>query len=991
MSQSSSSKPSNLSFLSGVNAEYIAHLYVEYKRDPISVSQSWREFFQGLNDEELDVLREVHGASWTPADSRVEGRGFAAGRAQVQTPAAYGMPNVAMMPQGAYPVAMTMPANMAAQPQSAVDRATQDSIRAIQLIRAYRMRGHLATNQDPLGMRPVEYLPELDPLHHGFKPEDYDRQIRLDGVLGFESATLNQILAAAKKIYCGTIGVEFMHVSDPEEKAWLQERIEEPRNHTDFTANGKRAILARLIAAENFESFLHKKFPGTKRFGIDGGEAMIPAIEQIMKRGGQMGLKEIVLGMAHRGRLNVLANVMGKPFKAIFAEFQGADSHPQDVQGSGDVKYHLGTSSDRDFDGNTIHLSLTPNPSHLEAVNPVVIGKVRAKQVQKKDINGTTVMPLLIHGDAAFAGQGLVAETFMIAELPGYRVGGTMHFVINNQIGFTTMPQYSRSGPYCTEVAKILAAPIFHVNGDDPEAVVHVARIAAEFRQTFKKDIVIDMVCYRRYGHNEGDEPAFTQPLMYKKIGEHPTTATIYSKQLENEGVIKDGEFDQMKAEFDAELEQYFKASVEYQAKADFFAGEWSGIGLPDQKDNARRGKTAISKELLQSLGKTLTTVPQGFNLNSKLERLFKAKEQMFETGEGFDWATAESLAYGSLVHEGYGVRLSGQDCGRGTFSHRHAIVYDQTNEEKYIALQHVSGSQGRFEVHDSPLSEAAVLGFEYGYSMTEPKSLVIWEAQFGDFANGAQVLIDQFICSAEAKWLRMSGLTLLLPHGYEGQGPEHSSARWERFLQLSGEDNWQIVNCTTPANFFHVLRRQLHRDFRKPLVVMTPKSLLRHKLCVSKAADMTGESTFHRVLWDDAEIAGQLVKPKDMKRVVLCSGKVYYDLFQAREEKKIKDVLILRLEQVYPFPHEALVSELTKYPNADIVWCQEEPSNMGCWHFVDRLIEGVLTDAKHKAGRPVYAGRAAAASPATGNMKRHQAQQQQLVDEALTVSKKKK
>lgn len=981
MSQSAS-KSSNLSFLSGVNAEYISHLYVEYKKDPLSISKSWREFFQGLNDEELDVLRELHGASWTPEANRVEGRGF--NKAPEYPAAGAGH----MMPQ---PMQYMAPQPMMPSGRSEVDQATQDSIRAIQLIRAYRLRGHLAANQDPLELREEKYHPELDPAHHGFTEADYDRRIRLDGVLGLEFATLNEILEAVKETYCSSIGVEFMHMTDPEEKAWIQERIEEPKNHTDFTSNGKRAILERLVAAENFETYLHKKYPGTKRFGLDGGEAMIPAIEQIMKRGGQLGLKEIVLGMAHRGRLNVLANVMSKPYKAIFSEFQGKDSHPGDVLGSGDVKYHLGTSSDRDFDGNTIHLSLTPNPSHLEAVNPVVIGKVRAKQIQLGDKAGVEVMPMLLHGDAAFAGQGLVAETFMIAELPGYRVGGTMHIVINNQIGFTTMPQFSRSGPYCTEVAKILAAPIFHVNADDPEAVVHVSRIAAEFRQTFRKDVVVDMVCYRRNGHNEGDEPAFTQPLMYQKIATHPTTAAIYAKKLEDEGALRVGEYDEMKAAFVAELDVAFKEAEDYTPSADYLAGEWSGLSTADAKDKARRGNTAISNDMIQKIGKTITAVPEGFNLNPKLARLFKAKQAMFDTGEGFDWATAEALAYGSLVQEGFGVRLSGQDCGRGTFSQRHAVVSDQVNGEKYVALEHIPDSKGHFEVHDSPLSEAAVLGFEFGFSMQDPKRLVLWEAQFGDFANSAQVLIDQFVSSSEAKWVRMSGLVMLLPHGYEGQGPEHSSARWERFLQMSADDNWQVVNCTTPANYFHVLRRQLHRDFRKPLVVMTPKSLLRHKLCVSKAEEMTGDSTFHRVLWDDAEMAGDLKKPKDIKRVILCSGKVYYDLFQARAEGKIDDVLILRLEQIFPFPHEALAEELKKYPKAEVIWCQEEPENMGCWFFVDRKIEAVLSDIKHKAGRPSYVGRAAAASPATGNLARHMAEQKQLIGDALTLSKKKK
>lgn len=991
MTQSNSNKTLNHSFLTGINAEYISHLYAEYKRNPYDVAVSWREFFEGLNDEELDILRERHGASWTPKDERVESRSFGS-MAQTSAPSQMAgampqmVPAMPMMPQqGGYGAPL--------QNQSTTsNQAVQDSIHAIQMIRAYRMRGHLAADLDPLKLRKMDYHPELDPKTHGFTDADMDRSIRLDGVLGFESATLRQILDRLKQIYCSSIGVEFMHMADPEEKAWLQARIEENGNRTDFTPNGRKAILSRLIAAENFETFLHRKYPGTKRFGLDGLEAMIPATEQIMKKGGQLGLKEIVLGMAHRGRLNVLANVMGKPYKAIFAEFMGLDTMPDGYQGSGDVKYHLGASSDRDFDGNEVHLTLSPNPSHLEAVNPVVIGRARAKQMQKNDVSATEVMPILLHGDAAFAGQGLVAETLMISELPGYRVGGTVHIVTNNQIGFTTRPQYGRSGPYSTDVSKMLSSPIFHVNADDPEAVVHAARIVAEFRQKFKKDIVLDIIGYRRNGHNEGDEPAFTSPLMYQRIAEHPTCATIYAQRLEQDGVIKGDDFDQMKKDFDDELEQAFKDASGYKAELSVFGGEWSGLSTPDTKDDARRGKTSISEEKMHAYKEVITSVPEGFNLNSKLQRLMKAREKMFETGEGFDWATGETLAYASLVDEGHGVRLSGQDCGRGTFSHRHAIMYDQTTEEKYSQLQHVSKDQARFEVHDSPLSEAAVLGFEYGFSCTDPKTLVLWEAQFGDFANGAQVLIDQFISSAEAKWVRMSGLTLLLPHGYEGQGPEHSSARWERFLQMSAEDNWQVVNCTTPANYFHVLRRQQMREFRKPLVVMTPKSLLRHKLCVSKFEEFTGDSSFHRVLWDDAEMQGKLKKPKDIKRVVLCSGKVYYDLYQAREEKGIDDVLILRLEQVYPFPHDALVEELKKYQKADIVWCQEEPENMGCWQFVDRRIEAVLAELKHKgASRPTYVGRMAAASPATGSLSKHKVQQEALINDALELKKNKK
>lgn len=953
----------NLSFLTGANSEYIAHLYSSYLKNPSSVDPSWKDFFITLNDREITILRELHGASWTPAENRRDQNGFN-GDAANSNSNTHGS---------------------AALSASAGDvrQAANDSIRALQLIRAYRARGHLLADLDPLGLKKIDYHPELDPAHYGFTDADMGREIYVGGVLGMETATLAQILDVIKTTYSGKIGVEFLHMSSPEEKQWIQERIEGPRNQTDFTVNGKRAILQRLTAAENFEKFLHTKYVGTKRFGLDGGESMIPCIEQIMKRGGQLGLKEIVVGMAHRGRLNVLTNVMGKPFTAVFSEFQGISAVPDDVQGSGDVKYHLGTSSDRDFDGNTIHLSLTANPSHLECVNPVVIGKVRAKQAQRGDKDGTQVMPLLLHGDAAFAGQGVVPETLMMSDLPGYRIGGTMHIVINNQIGFTTRPQFSRSGPYCTDVAKMVSAPIFHVNGDDPEAVVHVARIATEYRQQFNKDVVIDLYCYRRFGHNEGDEPAFTQPLMYKKIKEKATTRELYAAQLVQENVVTADEAKVMSDEFNQYLDEAFEATKSYKPnKADYLEGRWSGLKVAYGDD--RRGETAVPIDALKDVGAHLSSVPASFTANPKILRLLETKKKMFETGKDIDWATGEALAFGSLIKDGYAVRLSGQDVGRGTFSHRHAIMYDQNSEEKYIPLQHLAEEQPKFEVHDSPLSEFAVLGFEYGYSLAEPKTLTIWEAQFGDFVNGAQTIIDQFISSGESKWLRMSGLVMLLPHGYEGQGPEHSSARPERFLELSAEDNWQVTNITTPANYFHALRRQLCRDFRKPLINMSPKSLLRHKLAVSELAEFGPGTSFHRVLWDSDR--DTLAKPKDIKRIILCTGKVYYDLLQERRERKINDVMILRLEQLYPFPHKTLVEELKNYPNADVIWCQEEPQNQGYWHFVDRRIEGVLTEVKHKAARPKFVGRIDAAAPATGILARHQAEQTKLINEALSI-----
>jgi len=966
------------SFLFGANATFIAELYARYVKDPSSVDASWQGFFAQLGDAEREILAELQGASWARTGAAV------IGAADPDAP-----PPAKGDRKGGKDAAPATAGAVAGLSAEQVRQATLDSIRALMLIRAYRVRGHLEAKLDPLGLEKREEHPELDYRTYGFTEADLDRKIFINHVLGMEVATLRQIVETVRATYCGSIGVEFMHIQDPEQKAWIQERIEGIRNQTDFTQNGKKAILQRITAAEGFEKFLQLKYTGTKRFGLEGGEVLVPAIEQVMKRGGQLGLKEIVLGMAHRGRLNVLTNVMGKPFRAVFSEFQGNSAHPEDVQGSGDVKYHLGTSSDRDFDGNVIHLSLSPNPSHLEAVNPVVCGRVRAKQCQRgsqtppTDESRQEVMGVLLHGDAAFAGQGLVPETLLLSELKGYRTGGIIHFIINNQIGFTTAPQYSRGGPYPTEVAKSIQAPIFHVNGDDPEAVVHVSRIAIEFRQKFLKDVVVDIVCYRRQGHNEGDEPGFTQPLMYKAIRAQPTTRELYARQLVAEGVMTAEEAEGLANEFHQALEQEFEAATSYKPnKADWLEGKWQGLKTASPDD--RRGETSVAPDLLKEVGTAISRVPDGVKVNSKIVRQLKAKQEMFETGQGIDWATAEALAFGTLLVEGVTVRLSGQDVGRGTFSQRHSVLIDQETEEKFIPLNHIRpGKQATYDVHDSPLSEAGVLGFEYGYSLAEPHALIIWEAQFGDFANGAQVIIDQFISSGESKWLRMSGLVMLLPHGYEGQGPEHSSARMERFLQMCGEDNWQIVNCTTPANYFHVLRRQVRRDFRKPLVVFTPKSLLRHKACVSNLDMFTNGQTFHRVLYEDGV---EMVAGDKVRRVVICTGKVYYDLAAERDARGLKDVAILRLEQLYPFPEKALAQELAKYPNADVVWCQEEPENMGAWTFVDRRIEGVLKTTGHKAGRPSYAGRAAAASPATGLLKRHNQEQAKLLDDALSV-----
>ncbi|MGJ8557309.1 MAG: 2-oxoglutarate dehydrogenase E1 component, partial [Sulfitobacter geojensis] len=804
---------------------------------------------------------------------------------------------------------------------------------------------------------------------------------------------MKQIVAIVKSTYCGTFALQYMHISNPEEAGWLKERIEGYGKEIAFTKNGRKAILSKLVEAEGFEKFLHVKYMGTKRFGLDGGESLVPAMEQIIKRGGQLGVKDIVIGMPHRGRLSVLANVMQKPYRAIFNEFQGGSFKPEDVDGSGDVKYHLGASSDREFDDNSVHLSLTANPSHLEAVNPVVIGKVRAKQDQLGDHDRTAVMPILLHGDAAFAGQGVVAECFALSGLRGHKTGGTMHIVVNNQIGFTTAPHFSRSSPYPTDNALVVEAPIFHVNGDDPEAVVHAARVATEFRQKFHKDVVIDLICYRRFGHNEGDEPMFTNPVMYKKIKGHKTTLSLYAERLVKDGLVPEGEIEDMKADFQKLMNDEFEAGKEFRPnKADWLDGKWSHLDKRGKK--YQRGKTAIKKETLAEVGKSLTTAPDGFPLHKTVGRLLDTKAEMFKSGKGFDWATAEALAFGSLLTEGYKVRLSGQDSTRGTFSQRHSGLINQENEERYYPLNHIREGQAEYEVIDSMLSEYAVLGFEYGYSLAEPNALTLWEAQFGDFANGAQIMFDQFISSGESKWLRMSGLVCLMPHGYEGQGPEHSSARLERFLTMCGGDNWIVANCTTPANYFHILRRQLHRSYRKPLMLMTPKSLLRHKMAVSTADEFTTGSSFHRVLWDDAQHGNSettLVADDKIKRVVMCSGKVYYDLLEERDARGIDDVYLLRFEQFYPFPAQSAVKELERFKNADMVWCQEEPKNQGAWSFIEPNIEWVLTRINAKQSRPTYAGRAAAASPATGLASMHKSQQAALIDEALTLEGSKK
>ena len=936
----------NDSFLNSANAPYVAELYFKYTQNPKSIDESWKSFFSSLNENELSIISDFGGPEWKKRDTSV-------------------IDDISFDKVVRSSIAVDF---------NSFKTSTLDSIRALRLIRAYRINGHLIANLDPLNLHKKNYHPELDYKSYGFSESDLDREIFIDGSLGLETATLKEIIQILNKTYASSIGVEFLHIQSVEQKQWVQERIEEVHNKTNFTTQGKKAIFQRLVESELFEQYLDKKFLGTKRYGVEGGESMIPGIEQIVKQSCLAGVQDIYFGTAHRGRLTLLATVLGMPYRGILSKFQGSLNDPNEVLGSGDVKYHLGVSSDREFDGKSIHLSLTPNPSHLEAVDPVVAGKVRAKQTLLQDKTTDKVFGILIHGDAAMAGQGIVAETFAMSQLRGFRTGGIIHFVINNQIGFTTTPHYGRSAPYCTEIAKMVQAPIFHVNGDDPEAVVHVCRLAAEYRNLFKEDVVVDMFCYRRSGHNEADEPMFTQPLMYKKIKQHQTTLNLYKEQLIKEEILTEDDAKNKLSDFKKFLDNEFDLSKSYKPnKADWLDGTWTGIKIASI--DARRGKTSSTEDDLKNLAKEIHTLPEDFTPHKRIKKIYNDREQSIIEGKNIDWATAEALAFATLLKDGYGVRLSGQDVGRGTFSHRHAVLYDQENEKRFVPLRHFRKDQALFEIVDSFLSEFGVLGFEYGYSQADPKTLVIWEAQFGDFSNGAQTIIDQFITTGERKWLRMSGLTLLLPHGHEGQGPEHTSSRLERFLQMCAEDNIQVANCTSPANYFHILRRQMMRDFRKPLILMTPKSTLRHKGNTSSLEDFVNGSTFHRVLRKPLS-----VKEKNkINRVVLCSGKIYFELQDHIDELELDNIQIFRLEQLYPFPYEALKEEITDFKNCEMIWCQEEPKNMGAWQFVQERVLSVVQKVTGKKELN-FIGRRAAASPATGVFDRHLSNQKNII-----------
>ena len=953
MSSSKNLEYEKTGFLNKSNSAFIEEMYVKFLNNDPNLPISWKKYFSEIGEEADTVLKEINGPSWSPTPKKTLIKKGQKDRKDNES-----LSDLELM------------------------KSNANSIKAVAMIRSYRQRGHLIAKLDPLGLLKADYLDELHPESYGFKKEDYQKKIFLDGVTNKQESNIKEILEFLREKYCGSLGYEYMHISNPTERKWFRDRVEKTDDFK-FTQNGKKAILNKLIQAEGFEKFLHTKYVGTKRFGLDGGESLIPALEQIIKIGGQSKVKEVKIGMSHRGRLNVLANVLQKSYKRIFNEFAGEISSSK-KDGAGDVKYHLGESSNREFDGNPVHVSLTDNPSHLEAVNPVVLGQTRAKQYFHKDKERKKVIPILIHGDAAFAGQGVVAECFAMSGLRGHNTGGTIHIIVNNQIGFTTSPRFARSSPYPSDIAKMVEAPIIHVNGDDPEAVVYAARIATDFRLKFNRDVVIDLICYRRFGHNEGDEPSFTQPLMYKKIRSHPTPVNFYGEKLIKENTISKDYLNTSIKKFKDLLDDQFKTAKDYKPKIEWFEGTWSRYKPERGKD--KRGVTGSEIEKLREISEKITTIPKEINVHKTISKIIDNRKLVVKNGTNIDWSTAEALAFGSLLEEGYPVRLVGQDSGRGTFSQRHSVLRNQLNNSRYIPLNNISKNQKQFEVVDSFLSELAVLGFEYGYSLVEPNTLTLWEAQFGDFANGAQVVIDQFIASGERKWSRASGLVMLLPHGYEGQGPEHSSARLERFLQLCSNDNMQVMNCTTPANYFHALRRQMHRDFRKPLVIMTPKSLLRHKQCVSNIDDFSKQNSFHRVLWDhavDPNSKGfiKLKKPKDIKKVILCSGKVYFDLIEAREKLKRDDIIFFRIEQLYPFPVKSLVKELKPYAkNAKFYWCQEEPKKMGAWFSARDYIQWTLDNIKVNNNQISYIGRSPDASPATGYAKWHISQQEDII-----------
>ena len=925
------------SLLYGGNATFLEELYQRFLEDPSSIPEDWRTYFESLHPAQGDVNEMDHAAI----------RNALAGQARRRR----------------VPVGPEI-GNVAA--------TASKQVAVLQLINTYRFRGHQQAILDPLGIQEQTPISELDPGFHCLTDADMDTVFSTGSLVGVPQATLAEIITILREAYCRHVGAEYMHITDTNQKRWIQRKLEDVRGRVQFSPEFRRQILERVIAAEGLEQYLHTKYVGQKRFSLEGGESLIPLLDELIRRAGTRKVQEIVLGMAHRGRLNVLVNVLGKVTKELFREFEG--KYDSNGLGLGDVKYHQGFSSDIETPGGAMHLALAFNPSHLEIISPVVEGSVRARQDRRRDGLGEHVLPVLIHGDAAFAGQGVVMETFNMSQARGFSTHGTVHIVVNNQIGFTTSnPLDARSTLYCTEVARMVQAPIFHVNGDDPQAVVWVTQLALDFRMEFKRDVVIDLVCYRRHGHSEADEPAVTQPQMYHAIRNHPRVPRIYADRLIADGVITADDYDAMVSDYHAALDEGAIVArniiVDTEGK---YARGWAPYvnGAWTDSIDAR-----VSPELITQLAQRLTTVPENFKLHPQLVKINEARREMAAGKHPLDWGFTEIMAYATLLHAGYPVRLSGQDSGRGTFFHRHAVWHNQQDIGNYIPLQHVSAGQARFTVVDSLLSEEAVLGFEYGYATAGPEGLVIWEAQFGDFANNAQVVIDQFISSGEAKWNRLAGLVVLLPHGYDGQGPEHSSARLERFLQLCAGDNMQVCTPTTPAQMFHMLRRQALRKYRKPLVVMSPKSLLRHRLSVSALPDLT-EGSFQAVIGEiDA------LDDKDVRRLVVCGGKVYFDLLEMRRAEQRADIAIIRVEQFNPFPREALGRELHRYPLVkDVVWCQEEPENQGAWHYMQPYLQSHLKpgQALHYAGRPAYA------APAEGSLARHQAAQSALIAAAL-------
>jgi len=932
--------------LSGGNAGFIEELYENYLRDPNTIAPEWRTYFDAFRG------REAGDVPHSDAIARIK---------QAQK--------------------LNGHAATAAAPAS--DPQAQKQAAVLKLVTAYRSRGHLAADLDPLGMAQKLPAPDLDPSFHSLGAADLDTEFSTGSLAGPQRLKLKDLIALLEATYANTIGAEFMHISDAEQRRWVHEQLERTGGKFGLSVEERKHTLELLTQAEGLERYLHTKYVGQKRFSLEGGDSLIPLLDELVRRGGADGVRDMVIGMAHRGRLNVLVNTLGKAPQKLFAEFEGKFEHVDDPAHSGDVKYHMGFSADVKTSKHTVHLALAFNPSHLEIVNPVVAGSVRARQSRRKDAAHEQVLPVLIHGDAALAGQGVNMELLNMSQARGFGVGGSIHIVINNQIGFTISDSHdARSTLYCTDVAKMVNAPVLHVNGDDPEAVIFCARLAFDFRFKFKRDVVIDLVCYRRLGHNEADEPMLTQPLMYKKIAQHPGTRRLYADKLIAAGVITAEDADAMIATYRHAMDNGYHTNTTILSNyKPPFTVDWSRFKNRHWTDAA---DTRVPLALLKSIARKATAVPENFKLHPRVEKVMADRRAMAEGKLPIDWGMGEILAYATLVEQGFGVRISGEDVGRGTFAHRHAVLHDQNREKwdsgTWIPLQHIKEGQPDFEIIDSVLTENAVVGFEYGYTTSEPNQLVIWEAQFGDFANGAQIVIDQFIASSESKWQRMSGLVLLLPHGYEGQGPEHSSARLERFLQLSAEQNMQVCNLSTPAQYFHALRRQMHRNFRKPLVIMSPKSLLRHKAAVSSLRDLT-DGTFQTVI-DDVAVggapeAGVVIDPRGVTRLLLCSGKVYYDLLAARRERALDTAALVRVEQLYPFPEQEIAAIFATYPNArQIVWVQEEPWNMGGWHVMYRRLKRILPDDRTLA----YVGRPEAASPATGSYKVHQAEERDLV-----------